>query len=191
MNHPMTPPPMAPRPMAPPPRPEYELGPPAETVPPPRPPSMVTAVGLWLAAVLLGAASTVLILLDLQHLHADLLAQVVQQFPNEAAATQQRVTNIALTILIGSGGLVVLLQLVCAIAMAARRLARRVLVALWLLGAVQNVFMVGVVPGPILTGLATATGLATVATVAMFLPPSNAWLAGRSAVRSAGGRAPS
>jgi hypothetical protein len=171
------------QPMAPPPRPEYELGPPpAEAVARPRPASMVIAVGLWLAAVALGAASIVLILLDLQQVHGALLAQVVQQFPNEAAATQQRVANTALAILVGAGGVVVLLQLVCAIAMRARRrLARPVLVALWLLGAVQNVFMAGVVPGPVLVGLVTATGLATTATVAMFLPPSNAWLAGRGA----------
>jgi hypothetical protein len=51
MNHPMQ------QPMAPPPRPEYELGPPpAEAVARPRPPTMVIAVGLWLAAVVLGAA---------------------------------------------------------------------------------------------------------------------------------------
>jgi hypothetical protein len=141
---------------------------------------MVIAVGLWLAAVVLGAASTVLVLLDLQQLHGDLLAQVMQQFPNEAAATQQRVANIALAVLVGSGGLVVLVELVCAIAMnARRRLARLALVALWLLGVVQNVFMAGVVTGPVLTGLVTATGLATIAIVAMFLPPSNAWMAGR------------
>jgi len=176
MNSPMQ------QPTAPPPRPEYELPPPAEAIARPRPLSMVIAVGLWLGAVVLAAASTVLILLDLQQLHGDLLAQVVQQFPNETAATQQRVANLALAILVGSGGLVVLLQLVCAIAMhARRRLARLVLVALWLLGAVQNVFIAGVVPGPVLAGLVTATGLATMATVAMFLPPSNAWLAGRGA----------
>jgi hypothetical protein len=39
--------------------------------------------------------------------------------------------------------------------------------------------MLGVAPAPILIGLLAATGLATTATVAMFLPPSNAWLAGR------------
>jgi hypothetical protein len=141
---------------------------------------MVAAIWLWLGAVVAGAAGTVLILLNLQQLHGELLAQVVQQFPTEAAATQQRVANLASAILVGSGGLVVLLQLAGAVALRARRrLARLILVALWLLGAVQNVFMVGVVPGPILIVLVTATGLATVASVAMFLPPSNAWLAGR------------
>src|SRR5262249_19788102 len=121
------------QPMEPPPRPEYALGPaPAEAVARPRPSSMVIAGRLWLAAGILGAASAVLVLLDRQQLHGELLAQVVRQFPNEAAATQQRVANLALAILVGSGALVVLLQLVCAIALhARRRLARLVLVALW------------------------------------------------------------
>src|SRR5262249_37729892 len=171
------------QPKAPPPPPDYELGPPpAEAVARPRPPSLVLAVGLWLAALVLGAASTVLLLLDTRQLRGDLLAQVVHQFPNEAAATQQHVANLALTILIGSGGLVALLGLVFAVALHARRRpARRGVGALWLVGAVQNLFLAGVAPGPVLTGLVMATGLATVATVAMFRPPSNAWLAGRGA----------
>lgn len=174
---------MPPVPLAPPPRPDHELRPPAaETVVRRRPPSMVASVCLLLAAVTVGAAGAVLILADLRHLQADLLAQVVQQFPNEQAATQRRVADTALSVLIGSWALVLLLQPACAMAMGARRrLARLALVPLWLLGAGQNVFAIGIVPPPIMVALLTATGLATAATVAMFLPPSNAWLAGRGA----------
>jgi hypothetical protein len=143
---------------------------------------MVASVCLWLAAVAVGVAGAMLILLDLQRVQGDLLTQVAQQFPNEAAVSQARVANVALAILIGSWGLVMLLQLACVIAMGAqRRLARPALVPLWLLGAVQNVLVVGVVPQPILVGLATATALAAAGTVAMFLPPSSAWLADRGA----------
>jgi hypothetical protein len=141
---------------------------------------MIASVALWLVAAAVGAAGAVLILADLWQLQADLLAQVVQQFPTEPAATQQRVADTAVAVLIGSWVLVVLLQLAGAIAMGARRrLARLALVLPWLLGVVQNVFLIGIVPLPILATLLTATALATVATVAMFLPPCSAWLAGR------------
>lgn len=180
---------------APPPRPHYELRPPlAEAAAQPRPRAVAWSAGLWLAAVLAGLASAVLVLLNFDQLRADLLADVTQQFPDETQVTRERVVAAVLAFLIGSGVLIVLMQLGCALAMRSRRRwARVALVPLWLLGAGYSLAVLGGLPWPALIAASVAMGLSailsTVAAVVMFLPASNSWFAGSSGSSSGSGGA--
>jgi hypothetical protein len=150
---------------------------------------MAWSVRLWLAAVVVTMITAGLALLNFDQLHGQLLAEVVREFPDEQPATRERVAAVTLLVLIGSGVLVGLLQAGFALAMRSRRrFARLALVPLWLLGAVHALFVLGTVVAPVLLGLPVAVGLSAIASVLMFLPASNAWLA-RSAVRHRTGRA--
>ena len=181
---------------APPPRPQHAFRPALTelSAPAQRPRSIAWSARLWLAAVGLSLFTTVLAVVDLDRLHAGLLADVVLRFPTEAPAARERVVAAALLILIGSGLLVALLQGAFALAMGARvrrarrRRARQALVPLWLLGAVHAVVTCGTLASPILLGLPVAVIVSTVAVVAMFRPASNAWLAGHAGRHRARGR---
>jgi hypothetical protein len=163
----------------PPPRPAFEFRSLARAAAPRRPRVMTWSVGLWLAAVTVTVATAALALLNFDQLYGRLLADVALEFPDETPATRERVVAATLLILIGSGLLIGLLQAAFALAMGSRRRwARLALVPLWLLGAIHGLAMFSTVPVPVLLGLLVAAGLSAIAAVAMFLPASNAWLAG-------------
>ncbi|MEO6090473.1 MAG: hypothetical protein ABIQ18_45970 [Umezawaea sp.] len=141
----------------------------APAVPLPRPRTATVSVLLWFATVVAEAAGA---LLDFTQLRGDLVTEVMLRFPDESATTRERVVVAALAILIGSGVLTALLQIGFATALkGGRKWARVALVPIGLGGAVAF----GVVSQPALAGLVPATGAA----VAMFLPASSTWLAGR------------
>lgn len=142
---------------------------------------MVWSVRLWLAAVAVAIVTAGLALLNFDQLHGQLLADVARQFPDELPATRERVAAATLLVLIGSGVLIAILQAGFALAMRLRRrFVRPALVPLWLLGAVHALFVLGTVTSPVLLGLPVAVGLSAIAAVLMFLPASNAWMAGSS-----------
>jgi hypothetical protein len=173
---------------APPPRPGFEFGSSFKpAVDKPKPPAMVWSVRLWLVAFAAATVTAALALLNFDQLHAGLLAKVVREFPDETPATSARATAAALLILIGSGLLIATLQAGFALAMGSRRrLARLALVPLWLLGAIHALAMFSTVRSPVLLGLPVAVGLSAIATAAMFLPTSSAWLAAPAGRRRAG-----
>jgi hypothetical protein len=173
---------------APPPRPRFEFGSSLkQAVDRRKPRAMVWSVRLWLTAFAAVTVTAALALLNFDSLHADLLADVVREFPDETPAARDRVAAAALLILIGSGLLIGLLQVGFALAMGSRRRpARLVLVPLWLLGAIHALVVLGAVPSPVLLGLPVAVGLSATAAVAMFLPASSAWLAAQPGRHRAG-----
>ncbi len=175
---------------APPPRPRHQLRPlPASMPAQPRPGTMTTAVRLWAFAAVAGAVGVTLIMLDLDQVRSELVAEVTREFPNEAPVVRDRAAVAALAILVGSRVLVEALQWGAVLAVRSRRRwARPVLVPLWLFGVVHCAFSAGRLPPPALVGLVTASALASAAVVAMFLPAANAWLSGRAAGLSRGGR---
>lgn len=165
----------------PPPRPVFEFRAIEQGAVARRPQTMVWSVRLWLAAVIVMVVTAVLALLSFDQLQSRLLAGVVQQFPDESPATRERVVAVTLLIMIGFGLLVGILQAAFALAMGARRrLARLALIPLWLLAALHALAVFSAVPVPVLLGFPVAAGLSAIAAVAMFLPASNAWLAGAS-----------
>jgi len=169
----------------PPPRPHFQFRPPpVREVNPPRPRALVVSVILWLSAALIAAtAGVVVVLLQLDVLRADLLAQSQAQFPTETPATVERVVTAALAVLLGSWAAIEVLVLLCALMLAGRRrvakAARMALVPLWLVRTVHGAVVLGVtaMPVPVLLVVAQVVGLAAI--VVMFLPASSTWLAGR------------
>jgi hypothetical protein len=172
----------------PPPRPHFEFRPPpVREVNPPRPRALVVSVVLWLGAVLVAATAGVLVVLQLEVLRADLLAQSQAQFPTETAATVERVVTAALAVLLGSWAAIELLVLLFALMLAGRRrvakAARLALVLLWLVQVVHGAVVLGVAPMPVPVLLVVTQMVGLAAIVVMFLPASNTWLA-RRGVRS-------
>jgi hypothetical protein len=140
---------------------------------------VVVSTALWLLAAALGAAVIALTLIDLDHVRASVLADVTQQFPDETAATRDRVLTAVLTVMVGGGTVILLLQLGFALAMRSRRRwARIALVPVGLAGVGHALITVGAIAGPLLAGAVAAVAVA--ATVTMFLPASNLWFTAHS-----------
>jgi hypothetical protein len=153
---------------------------------PPRPRTVTASIGLWAAATVAGTAAAVLTLLNLDVLHAEVLAQAQQQFPTVSAGRTERVVHAVLLVLLGSWGFIEALVLGCALTLFARRrrarvVARLVLLPLWLLGVFHGAFVLGLTPMPVPVVQVGALVLGLAAIVVMFLPSGNDWFAGRGA----------
>ncbi|WP_146231535.1 hypothetical protein [Lentzea atacamensis] len=138
-----------------------------------------TAVWLWTIAAVVQLASSALALMDGQHLLADLVAEVAQGFPAEAAATRERVAVAVLGLLLGTGPLLALLELGCVIALNRGKRWARVLLALLAGGAVVHAMIaVGGLRSAYLVGLVVASGIAVLAVIVSFQPAARVWFGG-------------
>ncbi|TWP46284.1 hypothetical protein FKR81_36740 [Lentzea tibetensis] len=146
---------------------------------PAKPRTVKIALLLWIVAVVLQLASSMLTLLDLDQLRTDLLAEVSQGFPAESPVMKDRVVVAVLALLLGSGVLLALLQLGFASAMnKGKRWARLALVPLAAFGVVHAAIVFGALSSPLLAGLLAAAGVAVSAVVTSFLPASRVWFEG-------------
>lgn len=144
-----------------------------------KPQVVKTAVWLWLIAAVVQLVSSALALTEAQELLADLTAEVAQGFPAEDAGTRERVAVGVLALLLGTAGLLALLELGFVIALnRGKRWARIVLVLLAVVVLVHAVIAVGGLRSTFLVGLVVASGVAVLAVIASFLPAARVWFGG-------------
>ncbi|MFI7672690.1 hypothetical protein [Actinophytocola sp. NPDC049390] len=140
----------------------------------PRPGAVTAAFWLWLLAAGFSVATSATALGKRAELHADFVRQARS---NDAAASADRVDQVAdlsLLVVIGGGVLVGLLAALFAAALRAGRAWARVALVLVALSAVAYAVLV---VGPMGWPVVAAAGVAVVATVSMCLPESRPWFA--------------
>lgn len=166
-------------PFMPPARPSVTTGAtPSQIAAQPRPRVVDVSYWLWLGACLVGMITVTATLVYFSRLQADMLSIVDQQFPQEMPETREQVATAAVAILIGTGVLIVLVQMTLAIVLrSGRGWARFALVVFGLLGAVYGAAAVGATPMVTKAGLLATIALMLIATVLMFLPPARSWFA--------------
>ncbi|MGH3942042.1 MAG: hypothetical protein ACRDTG_26150 [Pseudonocardiaceae bacterium] len=172
---------------APPPRPSISTGAtPSQLAALPRPRVIDVSYWLWLGACLVGVITVAVTLIYFGELQADMLSLVEQQFPDESAGNRDQVATTAVAVLIGTGVLIVLIQMALAIVLhSGRGWARFALVVVGLLGTLYGIAVVGATPVVTKAGLLATVVLMVIAMVLMFLPGARAWFRQRRLAQSA------
>ncbi len=153
----------------------------------PRPLALGVSSWLWLGACLLAVITAAAALFSFDQLHAEMLSIVEQQFPAESPGTRDQVTTAALAVLVGTGVLIALVQMVLALVLSSGRgWARPVLVLLAVLGALYGVSVFGVAPVVARAGLLVTGAVMLIAMVLMFAPGTRPWLGQQRLARSGG-----
>lgn len=172
-----------PLPPAPPPRPSLTISVMRPEIPP-RPRVIDVAYWLWFAACVVGMISAVATMRYFSELHATVLSIVSRQFPQETPGTRDRAATGTVATLIGTGVVIVAVQMALAVAMrSGRGWARFALVGLTVIGAVYGGSVFGSAPTICRVGLLTGIALMVVAVVPMFLPGARRWFAQRRVAR--------
>jgi hypothetical protein len=174
-------------PATPPERPSVKVGAtPSEATVRPRPRGLDVSYGLWLVACVLGVITAAATLIYFSQLQNDILSLVERQFPDENPVTRDSVATAAVSLFIGSGVVIVLIQLGLAIAMRSGRGWTRFPLAFFtFLGVLYTAVMFDPAPDITKVGLAVTILLMLAATVPMFLRSARDWFEHRSLFRSA------
>lgn len=160
---------------------------PSEQFAPARPRAVELSYWLWFGACVLGMITTVATLRYFSELQTLVLVIVEQQYPLETAATREKAAWATVATVIGAGALIILVQLLLALAMrSGRGWARFALVGFIVLGALYGVAVLGAAPAISRAGLLASTAMMVIASVPMFLPGTRPWFAHRRVARSRG-----
>jgi uncharacterized membrane protein len=160
---------------------------PSEQPAPARPRAVDLSYWLWFGACVFGMITTVATLRYFGELQTIVLTIIEQQYPLETAVTREKAAWATVATLIGAGALIILVQLLLALAMrSGRGWARFTLVGFTVLGALYGVVVLGAAPTISRAGLLASIAMMVIASVPMFLPATRPWFARRRIARSRG-----
>lgn len=164
-------------------RPDHTVAPPPLRAPSLNPPRPVTlSFWLWMASFVVGLLAIAYSLSRFDELHQRLADTVRAQEPGIGGELLNRAVDITLYVGLGGPAAVILLQLLLAVLMRARRNWARVLLAvLAVVGIAGAVFSLVTVAEQARVAVPLQALLIVVATVLMFLPAANTWFRQRAA----------